>query len=61
MGKLGGRKFVGFLVSVMAVGFLHQNANEATVTAIGAVGLLYGAFCGANGFIEGRHAGKAGG
>jgi hypothetical protein len=52
--SMGGRKFLLSLVGIIAVMVLAL--AKADATAFGSIALIVGAYNGANGFIEGRHA-----
>lgn len=51
---MGGRKFVLSFVGIVAIAGLA--IAKADATAFGAIALIVGAYNGANGFIEGKHA-----
>lgn len=51
---MGGRKFVLSFIGIAAISVLAM--VKADATAFGAIALIVGAYNGANGFIEGKHA-----
>lgn len=51
---MGGRKFVLSLFGIVAIAVLAM--VKADATAFGSIALIVGAYNGANGFIEGKHA-----
>jgi len=56
MTKMGGRKFV---LSVLGLACITGLALcHADATAFGSIAVIVGAFNGANGYIEGRHASR---
>lgn len=58
MNKLGGRKFLLSVLGIVVIGTLA--IWKADATAFGSIALIVTAFNGANGYIEGRHAGRDG-
>jgi hypothetical protein len=59
MNRLGGRKFVLSLIAMLCITLLALNGADSA--AFGSIALIVGAFAGANGYVEGRHAGKPNG
>jgi len=56
MTRVGGRKFVLSVVGIISISALAL--CHADATAFGSIAVIIGAFNGANGYIEGRHAGR---
>lgn len=61
LARLGGRKFVGLVVSTAAIVYLVKSGGDTgnITVAIGAIGGMYAVLCGGNALIEKYHTQKA--